>query len=284
MTTTAQPRRIGEMLNTGPTEERTVDCPRGCGRTVAQQKIMTFWTPPICRECQAADDAREAHAAVDMARRQRRDDALKSLDVPLLYRDATLESFRIHGDDTNRHRQGRVMQLARRYLAMWPERQNLETLGQFPVVAIFRGQPGTGKGHVAWSIAKHVALEEYGRVIFTTLADCIRDLRDTWRRDADASESQRLAKYRKADLLVIDEVSAHAFYGEPTQHLYALVAYREERLLPTIITTNESPEGLSALLGPALESRAAGWNGVWNFGTADYRVERLNQIRIEEAA
>lgn len=250
-----------------------------CGKTFTQTHVFGQWAPSACPECVklqiAADDQKRAAEETE----NRRKAALASLDVPLLYRDVSLANFRSHGDEESRRRQARVLQLAYRYVANWPDRQNLDSLGAFPIVAVFRGAPGSGKGHVAWSIAKHVALEELGRVVFTTLADCVRDLRETWRSDSDATENQRLRRYRRADLLVLDEVSKHAFYGEPTQHLYSLVAYREERLLPTILTTNETPEALAELLGPALESRAASWGGVWQFGEADYREQRRNVAR-----
>lgn len=245
-----------------------------CAKSITQTMIFGLWQPKFCPECnlRAVDAAaqKDRQTAEDL----RRAEALKALDVPLLYRDASLESFRIHGDPEDRKRQSRVMQLARRYLAQWPLRQSIDDLGAFPIVTIFRGAPGSGKGHVAWSIAKPIALEYFGRVVFTPLADCVRELRETWRKDSEASENQRLRRYRAADLLIIDEVSRHSFYGEPTQHLYSLVAYREERLLPTILTTNESVESLAGLLGEAVESRAAGWGGVWDFGNADYRIER----------
>lgn len=288
--TTHQPEPLSAAIGQASSLTRSAECryvrPSGdpCGQTFVQAEIFKRWSPEVCTRCADEIEAIAEQKAAIEARNKRRDDALKALDVPLLYRDATLSTFRFHGANEDRHRQGRVMQLARRYMATWPARQSLDDIGAFPIVAIFRGGPGSGKGHVAWSIAKHVALEEHGRVVFTTLADCVRDLRETWRRDSEASENQRLRRYRSADLLVLDEVSAHAFYGEPTQHLYALVAWREERLMPTILTTNETPDGLSALLGPALESRAAGWNGVWSFGDSDYRVERRNQLRVEAAA
>lgn len=252
-----------------------------CSVEIDQTLIFGHWQPKFCRECNliAVDIAAQAERAA--ADDKRRADALAAIDVPLLYRDATLETFQFHGPPDDQRRQARVIQLARRYLGTWPSRQSIETLGRFPVVTIFRGAPGSGKGHVAWAIAKPVAVEYAGRVVFTTLADCVRDLRETWRSDSDASEKQRLYRYRKADLLIIDEVSRHSFYGEPTQHLYSLVAYREERLLPTILTTNESVEDLAGILGAAVESRAAGWSGVWDFGSADYRIERR---RAQEAA
>lgn len=269
--------------STGETRHGTCPgvLPVACDKPVKQTMIFNTWQPKFCPDCQMRVVEAEAERERAAADEKRRADALAALDVPLLYRDASLATFTFHGSDEEKRRQGRVLQLARRYLGMWTQRQSLELLGLFPVITIFRGAPGSGKGHVAWAIAKEVALYYAGRVVFTTLADCVRDLRETWRSDSESSEKQRLYRYRRADLLIIDEISRHSFYGEPTQHLYSLVAYREERLLPTILTTNESVEDLAGILGAAVESRAAGWSGVWDFGSADYRIERR---RAQEAA
>lgn len=249
-----------------------------CGEQFTQQASFGVWLPTACPACERLEDAaRIAREAEErgIAERQRR---LAMLDVPLLYRDVTLDSFKLHGDGGDRQKQTRVLQLARRYIAEWGERQNFDS--RFAQVVIFRGPPGTGKGHVAWSIAMAVVSTYGDGALVNTLADCVRDLRAAWRSSEGPTEAERLRRYRSVDLLVIDEVSRHAFYGEPTQHLYDLVAWREQRLLPTIITTNESADDLAKLIGPALESRAAGWSGVWDFGQADFRLERRRPLAV----
>jgi DNA replication protein DnaC len=141
------------------------------------------------------------------------------------------------------------------------------------MIAVFAGGCGTGKGHLAWSIARALAQTRGVVTKVVVLSDVIRDLREAWNpRDDGPSEAERLGKYRAAELLVIDEVSRHAFFGQPVQHLYDLVAWREVQMRPTILTTNELGDDLVTVLGPALASRAAGWNGFVDFGQADYRL------------
>jgi len=108
------------------------------------------------------------------------------------------------------------------------------------------------------------------------LSDVVRDVREAWNSHEETghSETQRLSKYRKPDFLAIDEVSRHAFYGVPTQHLYDLIAWREVQCKPTILTTNESGSSLAEFLGPALASRALGWHPPVDFGVTDYRLAR----------
>jgi DNA replication protein DnaC len=196
-----------------------------------------------------------------------------ALEVPLLYKNATVDSFRVDAASPEDAKvKARVVQCARRYLGMWDTRQSDDL--EFPQIVVFTGEPGTGKGHIAWSIARAVAVDHGDTVKFTVLSDCIRDLRAAWsqNRGEGPSEVARLAEYRRPQLLIIDEVSEHAFHGEASQHLYDLVAWREQRLLPTILTTNAPKAELGRVLGPALVSRAAGWSGVWEFGAEDYRI------------
>jgi DNA replication protein DnaC len=201
------------------------------------------------------------------AREERVGAQLAALGIPPLYADATLDSYTPIGDRENATKQRIVLERARQFLANWPN---------VPMISVFLGVPGSGKGHVAWSLARAVVTERLASARVVVLSDTIRDLREAWgdREAGGLSEAQRLGKYRAADLLVIDEVSKHAFYGQPQQHLYDLVAWRELQLKPTILTTNEAGQALADFLGPALSSRALGWGAPFDFGTADYRLTR----------
>lgn len=258
-------------------ESRQATC--ACGMEYTQLNMGGAWMPDACTGCVGY----RLRVQEEGERAQRhRDVLLQRLDVPPLYRAATLENFELHGPDADKRKQARVRQLALRYLAAWPDHADAEAL-DFPQVVIFRGSPGTGKGHVAWAIARTLASVHGVAVLFCKLPDAIRDLRGAWGNRDGENEAQRLARYRNAGLLIVDEVSQHSLYGQPMQHLYDMVDWRQEHLLPTILTTNESPEDLTALIGPALESRAAGWSGTWDFGEHDYRVHRRQQRRAEVA-
>lgn len=268
--------RIGHIA----VEKRDAACPR-CGGPSTETRVCypsgkpasELWTGavpcPVCVAKEEAEAARQRFAA-DVER------LLAQLEVPKLYARATLDSFELHGSNDDRAHQARVLQLARRYLAGWPD--------DVPAIVVMTGGFGTGKGHISWAIAKALVETYLARVRVSVLSDVIRDLREAWgsRDDGGLSESQRLKRYREVDLLVIDEVSRHAFYGQPQQHLYDLVAWREIRQKPTILTTNEGGTDLADVLGLALASRVIGCNGVWQFGTSDWR--RLNATRAINTA
>jgi hypothetical protein len=251
-----EPTKISESLEQfGQTRESTCRC----GATFTQTRMVRDWVPWGCSKCRGAIDD-EIRASTAEATRVVQ---FTALGVPELYRGVRLDSYELWGDYDQKLRQGRMVQLARRYLANWPHVE---------AVVVFRGAPGTGKGHIAWSLVQQLVTEQRISALVCKLADAVRDLREAWRSDEGPSEAARLLDYRDPDLLVVDEISRHAFYGEPHRHLYDLIDYRVEHCRPTILTTNEDAAGLAEMLGPALVSRSAG-SGIWEFGSSgDYRL------------
>lgn len=236
------------------------------------------WTPAECPKCtEDAEIAAARQAQLDALIEKR----MAALAVPKQYARVELDTFDPtvlgRADPETQRLLTAKLHLARAFVTEYPDREEVEG---FPVVCIFRGAPGTGKTMLAWSIAKALVRRYASTVVVATLADIVRDIRESWKRDAEGpSERARLRRYRDADLLVIDEVSRHALYGEPSQHLYDLIAPREGNLQPTILTTNEQGDDFEALIGEALTSRTAGAGGIWEFGVMDYRVARAETRR-----
>lgn len=250
--------KLGDELPADLGAQRLAHC-EACGGEYTQTRMLNGWAPAHCASCRGAT-LQQLGVVVpsDEAARLR----LELLAVPPKYAAASIDNFQLHGETSDRNRQSRLLIMARRYLAEWPN---------VPDVVVFRGGPGSGKGHLAWSIVKTLvgSYDVQARVV--KLGDTIRDLREAWRSEGGLSEAQRLERYRKPNLLVVDEVSRHAFYGEPHRHLYDLIDHRLEWCRPTILTTNEEPAAFADLLGPALTSRVAS-TGLWEFGELDYRL------------
>lgn len=261
-------------------EVREDRCPDCQGPSCATRLCITEearrvkpWTPQRCGSCAERVERERAVERDALEREVRLVERIRLLNVPKLYESATLESFELHGDEPSRTKQHEALAWAREYLKVWPD---------VPNIAVFMGVPGSGKGHIVWSIARRLVEDRVALVRVAVLSDVVRDLREAWhsRDDGNLSEAQRLERYRNADLLVIDEVSQHAFYGQPRQHLYDLVDWRETRCKPTILTTNEAGQSLLDFLGPALASRASGWGAIIDFGNADFRVRRGKHLTL----
>lgn len=242
---------------------------RGVRVQINDRSMELGWSPKSCPACETKaaaveQEAQQQASASFFADRRRR--AELALGVPPLYAEASLDSFHLHGTDEQQGQLSRIRHLAANYLSSWPaipERHQL---------LLFQGHYGSGKGHIAWAIARWVVQEYAAQVRVVKLAAIIRDLREAWRDPTAPSEDQRLAAYRRPDLLVIDEVSRHAFYGkEVKQHLYDIVDDRLEQRRPTILTTNEDDDGIAEILGPALMSRIQGAGGKVPFPAVDWR-------------
>jgi hypothetical protein len=231
------------------------------------------WLPELCPSCTQAADAALVQRMADEDRGRRVRDGLTALNVPALYAAATLDDMTLdHLGAADRPLFARKLALARRYVDAWPDRASNP---RFPILVAMTGEPGTGKTHVAWSMARALVTRYLANVVVADFGAVIRDLRAAWKANRGAkTEDERLARYVKAELLVLDEVSTHAFYGEPTQHLYDLLAPREREQRPTIIVSNHRGAAVEALLGGPLTSRVAGAGGAWDFGAVDYRAWR----------
>lgn len=265
---------VGEVADEivgGGSEKRQTACSI-CGTPMVQHRFLfgrktpDAWPLPRCDGCiDRAMDAESARLRYDTVHR-----LLAELKTPPRYAQINEEPFVRHGTDAEQLEQGRMLGRVKAYIETWP---------RVPAAIVLLGPPGTGKGHIAWAITLAVVERYAVKARVVKLPDLVRLLRATWgRAEADVvSERVELDTYRRLDLLVIDEVSRHAFYGEPMRHLYDLIDHRLEWLRPTILTTNETPQGLTEILGPALTSRVGGESGLWGFQWSDYRLWKKDQ-------
>jgi len=94
------------------------------------------------------------------------------------------------------------------------------------------------------------------------------------------SEKADYTENYKPDLLVVDEVSRHAFYGDNvSQHLYDVVNDRIEECRPVVLTSDESVAGIKAILGPALVDRLDGEGGTLEFTWRSFRTHGRKEAR-----
>lgn len=217
---------------------------------------------PSCEVCRAERQAQWDEARRQEERVERRDRLLVQLDVPALFADARFDTFHLHGSSSDRTTLLHAQRRAWEWVNLWPS---------IHAVQAWVGGPGTGKNHLLYAIARELVVEHLVSARVVNLSDLVRELRLGWRDTTGPSESLVLDRYRAFGWLAIDEVSLHAFRGEPKQHLYDVINHRLEQKRPTILTSNETPAALLDLLGPALVSRINGSGGVVDFGDADYR-------------
>ncbi len=120
--------------------------------------------------------------------------------------------------------------------------------------ALLCGRTGTGKTHLAAAIAKHVA-DRGCSVRFSTVQRAIREVKDTWGREATVSTGDALKRFTKPDLLVLDEVGVQ--FGSDTERiiLFDMLGERYDFVRPTILISNLPKPEVAQFLGDRVVDR-----------------------------
>lgn len=191
-----------------------------------------------CPACLEADKALRL-AGEEQRLRNAKASALKNCGVAVRYQGLTFDDFRA---DTET--KAGVLAVAKRIVDGWDE--VIESGESF----VLSGRPGTGKTHIAATVAQAL-IEEKGvlRVRYVSALDLIRMVRETWRRDSECSEIEFLDRMASYDLLVIDEVGVQ--YGTDAEKIttFDVINRRYQNVVPTIVVTNLNKSGLKEFVG-----------------------------------
>lgn len=210
-----------------------------------------------CPQCaKAAQEARDAKDRADIEERLKASRLAKLAErrrrsgIPPRFEDKTFEAFST--DTPGRAKAKATMQ------ALVAEIQS----GKPGRNVIMSGKPGTGKSHLACAVVHE--LYEAKTVRRLVLAELIRNIRDTWRRDAEMSETEVLEFYgREVDLLIIEEVGTTAGSDDEKARVFAVLNARYENCLPTVIVSNLGKDALTADLGERVVDRLREGGGVF---------------------
>ena len=209
----------------------------------------------------AASSVTSGVAASDsMALRQQRIEArLNTSGIPLAFRGRSFDNFIIETAEMQV-----AVAVAREFSDnFWSKHAKV---GSFLVLG---GVTGTGKSHLALSVAQHVMAR--GTAMYMDAMDLIRRVRGTWRRDSEKSEEEMLALFGGIDLLIIDEVGVQRGTDDEQMILFDVVnrRYRDNRA--TILITNLDGKAFVDFMGPRVMSRMAERAQYVAFDWADFR-------------
>lgn len=141
---------------------------------------------------------------------------------------------------------------------------------------ILRGNPGTGKNHLAVAITKRVMADGF-TALHATAYEIVCRIRETWgrRQPGDQTEQDVTRALGEVDLLVIDEVGRQ--YGTEGEqiHLFHVIDARYRLMKPTVVISNKQPDEIRAYLGDAAYDRLREGGGLLvNFDWASHRGGR----------
>lgn len=120
---------------------------------------------------------------------------------------------------------------------------------------LFLGTEGTGKTHLAVSIAKELIRAGHS-ARYTSLFKMIGNIKRTWGKGkSEADENQIMEMYTSPDILIIDEVGVQMNTNVEQVYLMNIINSRYEEMLPTIMITNLDEENLVDVIGAQVLDR-----------------------------
>lgn len=158
-----------------------------------------------------------------------------------------------------------------------------------PIIFMF-GKTGTGKGHMACSLAYELISKKSLSCKIVKYDDLLRSIRNTFDKKGGDTEYSIIESYRICDLTIIDEVGMQQKESEwAMKMLYSVVDHRYESKMRTIIITNETKSKIGAYFkqhhGRLYSRIFASNNMILAFGWEDYRHNKnklLSKDNVKE--
>lgn len=144
------------------------------------------------------------------------------------------------------------------------------------------GSCGAGKTHLACAVA-NALIEAEKPVLMTTFGDLVQEIKSTFLKGAKTSEKDIVEKYRKAPMLIIDDLGKEKPTEWSASILFSILNHRYSDIKPTIITSNFAPNVTisriapgedDALCGRSIVSRIHEVYSIVDISTEDHRTFR----------
>ena len=242
-----------------------------CGKTNYAKGMVFFrlihWFEPHC-DCEESKRAKELEEKKIREEQERRRIEIEKWEqrqkIERLFRDSkmglrfqtrTFENFKVNTQNKNAYKTAKAFA------------DNFEKAKKEGIGILFIGNYGTGKTHLACSIA--IELMNKGiPVIYGTSISLLGKLKETYNGEYGSSEWNLLDLYSNVDLLIIDDLGKERPSEWVLEKLYYIINQRYENLKPIIITSNFN-------INEELVNRLSVNN---NSSTAEAIVSRLNEM------
>jgi len=163
--------------------------------------------------------------------------------IPLRFKNKRFENYFVENDG-----QAKALKICSMYAQSWPK------VSKNGTGLIFSGRAGSGKTHLACSIAWSV-IEQGGSAQFATVAEVMRQIKSSFSKDSATTEQEQIDHFSNIQLLILDEVGMD--YGTDFNKalIFEILNKRYENMLPTILLTNLDAPALVEYMGERLIDR-----------------------------
>lgn len=115
---------------------------------------------------------------------------------------------------------------------------------------ILLGSVGTGKTHLACSIANYIIMQHRKTALFMKVAEMMMTVKSTYSSSSQISTKQALQQFTTPDLLILDEVGVQAGTEAERHIMLQVIDSRYDLCKPTILTANLGVDQLKAFITP----------------------------------
>lgn len=224
--------------------------------------------PSGCPTCnKALADERDRKEAAEKAREREEKYLLSKLGsalIPHRFKDKTFDAYLATTD-----KQRKALSVCREYA------ENFKDNFEAGRCLMLLGTPGTGKTHLAASIADHVMRNTKARALYRTVGAILQHVKGSYG-DSDYSEREAFESFTMPQLLIIDEVGATKPSEFELATLFQIINTRYEEQIPTILVSNLMPKELAPVLGDRCVDRLREGGGialVFDWGSARKEIK-----------
>ncbi len=131
---------------------------------------------------------------------------------------------------------------------------NFKAINEIFNSCYFYGNVGSGKTvESAWYMLEWARLKCLNgffkkNIYFIVTEDLLQEIRNCYNKNSEFTEKEIMDKYKKCDLLILDEFILEKTTEWCFKILYMIINYRYKHLLPTIYTSNLSLNQIGVLL------------------------------------
>lgn len=227
-----------------PPLSRENTCPTH-GLYLSQCHLGDIWTKcNLCAEERQAKEQADAQARDKQQARAEWEKRLGTAAIPERFQSCRLSTYIAETPE-----QQAALQFAKEYAVGFSD---VMRKGRG---AIFVGNVGTGKTHLAIGIGLQVMHTHGATVLFSTVARAVRRIKDTWSKRASESEGEAIASMVYPDLLILDEVGVQFGSDFEKNLLFDVLNERYEKRKPTLFLSNLPLAEVAAFLGERVMDR-----------------------------